>query len=455
MKAASTSASIEEALEAFFTAHPEIRTERALVAVSGGGDSMGLLHGLLAAVPQASERLCVVHVDHGLRPDAAEDARFVAEAAHALDLPCEVVTVQVRGAGGVQAAARRARRAALEHVAGRHRVRWIYLAHTLDDQAETVLLRLLRGAGPGGLRGMAEVDPPWLRPLLGVARATIRRWLAARGIAHREDPSNRDPRYERTRIRHEVLPRLEALQPRVREALARHAALVREEDALLEGLAARLAKKAAGPHGLLTATLRAAPRPLARRVLVAAWRAAHRGPVDPVEERHVDRLLEALESEGSARSFTLPGGVMASLSMGVLAFAFQAFPSVPVQRVGGPGTYALGAERVLRVVPWGGAEGGWEEGRPVGRVPASPLVLRGPKPGDRCWDGRRLAAILEQARIPVHARPAVPVLVDGAGRVVWAEGLVGMTEPALDGRPGGTWAVGVEPVPGGDSQARR
>jgi tRNA(Ile)-lysidine synthetase-like protein len=185
----------------------------------------------------------VLTVDHGLRPGSAADAAFVADHAKALGLPAVVRTLTAadlephRGAGP-EAAARAARYAALWPAADELGCAWLATGHTLDDQAETVLLQLLRGAGPDGLAGMAVRSGRLLRPLLGVRRAETRACCAAAGLAWREDPTNAGDAPLRNRVRHRLLPLLEELRPGAIQTLARTATLAADEQAWLAPLVA-------------------------------------------------------------------------------------------------------------------------------------------------------------------------------------------------------------------------
>jgi tRNA(Ile)-lysidine synthase len=217
---------------AFDAAMARLSPEGALgAAVSGGGDSTALMQlaagrGLLSAVAT---------VDHGLRDGSAGEAAAVARAAAALGLPHETLRWEWDGSGNLQAAARDARRRLLAEWAGRRGLSWVLLGHTLDDQAETLVMRLARGSGVEGLSAMEEAAPPFLRPLLGVRRAALRGWLTARGVAWAEDPANDDPRFERVRARRALdalgldparLAHTAARMARAREGLERRAVAV-------------------------------------------------------------------------------------------------------------------------------------------------------------------------------------------------------------------------------------
>lgn len=205
-----------------------------VLGLSGGADSLALAAALAFEAPKAGIRAVAVVVDHGLQEGSDAVAARAADAARALGLAAETVRVEVGGDGGPEAAARDARRAALRAAAHRHRATGILLAHTLDDQAETVLLGLARGSGATSLAGMAPASGDdgvtWLRPLLGLRRETTRAVCAAEGLEPWEDPHNVDERYTRVRVRRSVLPVLEReLGPGVAEALARTAEQLRED----------------------------------------------------------------------------------------------------------------------------------------------------------------------------------------------------------------------------------
>jgi tRNA(Ile)-lysidine synthetase-like protein len=213
------------------------------VAVSGGADSLALLHALRALAGPRGWRLAVVSVDHGLRPGSAGDAAFVADHAKALGLPVQVANLgpadlEPHRRAGPEGAARAARYAALWPAADELGCHWLATGHTLDDQAETVLLQLLRGTGPDGLAGMAVRGGRLLRPLLGTRRAETRACCAAAGLEWREDPTNAGDEPLRNRVRQRLLPLLEELRPGAALALARTAALAADERAWLDPLVA-------------------------------------------------------------------------------------------------------------------------------------------------------------------------------------------------------------------------
>ena len=222
-----------------------------LVALSGGPDSLALAAALAFEAPRAGFPAGAIIVDHALQSGSAEVAAHAAAQARELGLdPVLVERVEVAGAaargqaptGGPEAAARTARYAAFQRAQVTTGATHILLAHTLDDQAETVLLGLARGSGPGSLSGMSPVNGAYLRPLLSIPRRTVHRSLADQGLEAWHDPQNDDPAYARVRVRQTVLPLLEAeLGPGIAEALARTADALREDDEALDALAAEWA----------------------------------------------------------------------------------------------------------------------------------------------------------------------------------------------------------------------
>lgn len=206
-----------------------------LVALSGGTDSLALAAATAFEAPRLGLRAVSVTIDHGLQEGSREAAASAASAAEALGLEAQIVPVTVGQDGGPEAAARDARYRALADAASDASAVAVLLGHTLDDQAETVLLGLGRGSGAASLAGMAparadERGTLWLRPLLGVRRATTRAFCADSGLEPWDDPHNVDPRFARVRVRERVLPVLEAeLGPGIAEALARTAEQLRED----------------------------------------------------------------------------------------------------------------------------------------------------------------------------------------------------------------------------------
>jgi tRNA(Ile)-lysidine synthase len=255
----------------------------------------------------------VVIVDHGLQSGSAAVARAAAAQAHALGAQViEVVPVRVDGSGGPEAAAREARRRALSETAQRLGAAAVLLAHTRDDQAETVLLGLARGSGARSLGGMRPRDGLWRRPLLGTDAACTRTVCTSLGLDWWEDPHNVDTSFARVRVRQHLLPELERhLGPGVAGALARTADLLRDDADALDTLSADLARTATAADGALDVrALAAAPAALRTRVLRSAALAAGCPATDLtwVHVAALDRLVTAWHGQAGV---DLPGSVVA------------------------------------------------------------------------------------------------------------------------------------------------
>jgi tRNA(Ile)-lysidine synthase len=275
-----------------------------LVACSGGPDSLALAFGAFRAATTQGRQLTAVVVDHGLQPGSAavaEQARDQLCGLGYADVAVVPVRIQASDPGGPEAAARRARYAALRAEAATRRAT-IWLAHTLDDQAESVLLGLARGSGPRSLAGMAPRATGLVRPLLSLRRTVTEQACTELGLDPWRDPQNTDPRYARVRVRSRVLPMLEAeLGPGVAEALARTAALARDDADLLDQLAAEADP---GTDTLDCAELLALPAALRSRV-VRRWLLRH--GADEATMQHVgmvDALLTEWHGQGPV---DLPG----------------------------------------------------------------------------------------------------------------------------------------------------
>ena len=223
-------------------ASPGLTQPLVLVALSGGPDSLALAAAVAFEAPRAGLRAGAVVVDHGLQNGSADVAARAAQQARDLGLaPVLIERVVVAATGGPEAAARAARYAALERAASEFGAAAVFLAHTLDDQAETVLLGLARGSGAASLQGMAAVRGRYRRPLLGIRRATTVQACADAGLEPWTDPQNADPAFARVRVRMSVLPLLEReLGPGVAEALARTAEQLREDSDALDTFADEL-----------------------------------------------------------------------------------------------------------------------------------------------------------------------------------------------------------------------
>ncbi|WIY05010.1 tRNA lysidine(34) synthetase TilS [Amycolatopsis mongoliensis] len=286
------------------------------VAVSGGADSLALCEATAYVGHHRGHRVRALVVDHGLQEGSAKIAGDAAAAAKSLGADeAEVRRVDVTGPGGPEAAARKARYRAL---AGHDLV---LLGHTLDDQAETVLLGLGRGSGPRSLAGMRPHDPPWGRPLLAVPRATTRAACAELGVEPWDDPHNAEPRFTRVRLRTEVLPLLEdVLNGGVSGALARTASQLREDSEALDTMADMIFTRAGGSEGLDAGVLAAEPAAIRRRVIRRWLLQSGVRELTDAHLRAVDDLVARWRGQGGV---WLPGNLEARRAHGRLCVISQ------------------------------------------------------------------------------------------------------------------------------------
>jgi tRNA(Ile)-lysidine synthase len=312
-----------------------------VVAVSGGADSTALLLALdeLLRAGRLKLKLTIAHLNHNLRAEAARaDALWVSALAGKLGYEIEQGSVEVRqraleNADNLEQAARRARYEFLGAAARTAGARAVLTAHTMDDQAETLLMRLLRGSGIDGLGGMETLrkleagggDVLLMRPLLNWARrSSTEEYCRARDVAFRTDEMNDDERCTRVRVRKHLLPLLRTFNARAVEALARSAMLLREDAAIVNHAAALLLTQATQsatndgqPPLLRVSVLRAAPAALRRRA-IRQWIAAGRGSLRRLEMVHLLAIEGLLAGERGGRIIELPGGATVSRKRGLL-----------------------------------------------------------------------------------------------------------------------------------------
>ena len=277
-----------------------------LVACSGGADSLALAAATAFVAPRLNLRPGLLTVDHGLQEGSAARAEAVVRwAENAGFAPAQALKVTVEGPGGPEAAARNVRYAALEEVAT---TTTVLLGHTRDDQAETVLLALARGAGPRGLSGMPVKRGIFVRPLLDISRADTRKACAAENLAPWEDPHNTDSAYARSRVRRDALPALiAALGPAVVDNLARTATQLATDNMHLDALAATALAEARTPNGLDLARLKELPTAIRTRVL-HSWARELGVPGSALSHRHVEAMDALVTNWHGQGPVSLPGG---------------------------------------------------------------------------------------------------------------------------------------------------
>ncbi len=403
-----------------------------LVAVSGGPDSIALLVALAELARTGGWRVTAAHVDHGLRgPEGATERAAVATVAASLGVALVERRLALTPGSGLEVRARRARRRALVSMAEQAGATRIALGHTADDQAETVLLRLLRGAGRGGLGAMRAARGRLLRPLLASTRADVRHFLADRRVAFALDRSNAELRHARNRLRRLVMPILAAeFNPRVGPALAALAARLHDEDDLLEALAAAR-RDGLVEDGRLAVAVADEPPALGRRI-VRAW--LENGTRAGVTAEHVERVLALTRSTGRgtvglphAAHVLREGSHLVRRGSERPAAAF-CLSIVPGGEAADPGTGWRLWLSPPRPCAGHDAQGG-DPSRAAFDAEAlgESLLVRSRRPGDRIHlqgiGTRKLQDVLVDAKVPRERRPGVPLL-ESAGQILWVAGVV-------------------------------
>jgi tRNA(Ile)-lysidine synthase len=405
--------------------------ETVVAALSGGADSVALLDVLASLAAPQGFRVVAAHLDHQLRPGSGEDVAFCVELCGRLGVDLKTGTADVRAraareGGGLEAAARAERYVFLRMVQRSERAVAIAVAHTRDDQAETVLLRLLRGAGPSGLAGMRPRSGDLIRPLLAFGRGDVLGHLRARGLAWREDPTNADPSLAaRNRVRHELIPYLEThFNPRVRETLARTASVLAEEAALETTLAPTPGVEAVGDAAVVSRRGLAAAAPAAARSAVREA-LARAGGLRGVGLVHVDRIVQLARKDGaSGRRVALPGRREAAVHFDEVRIGAASAPAPTFEMpLAVPGSVDLPAGGTLSARPARGPAGA-RGASVVVAVPGEDLAVRTRRPGDRVRAGGRemsLKRFLMDRRVPAADRAGLPLVAAGP-RVVWMPG---------------------------------
>jgi tRNA(Ile)-lysidine synthase len=400
-----------------------------VLGLSGGADSTALADALCRLGRRTGLRVVAAHLDHGLRPGSARDAELCQTLCDSLQIPLRRGTADVahrrqRDGGGLEEAARLERRAFLDEVRQSEGARFVVLAHTRDDQAETVLLRLLRGAGSRGLSAMRIRSGHLLRPLLDLSRQDVLAHLRARGLSWSDDPTNADRALLRNRVRHELLPYLEtSFNPAIRESLARTAAVLAEETDVLDAVTVpEVRENPDGSASLLLSDLRAVPAGVARLAVRRALTA--NGGLRGIGLSHIERILALVSSPfPSGRRVALSGGREAVFHFDELRIAPKEGRQAPfAMPLGVPGRAVLpdGSALVAEMVAAPAAPATDD----VIELPAGDLQVRTRRPGDRVHaQGRDLSLrrFLVERRVPAAQRERIPVVACG-DQVVWVAG---------------------------------
>ncbi|TDB37683.1 MAG: tRNA lysidine(34) synthetase TilS [Actinobacteria bacterium] len=417
-----------------------------LALVSGGADSVALLRLLAAGDLGDLAGLSALHVNHLLRGDAADaDAAFVEALCAQLGVPCTVVRFDVAAYAeaeglNLEDAGRRIRyrfaeseldsrcaAASLSPLRGR-----IAVAHTLDDQAETFLMRLVTGAGPGGLRAIGPVRGRVVRPLIGARRADILGYLTGLGQHWREDATNADTSRLRSWVRHDLLPLAQSRNPAFAETLARNVRILAEEDTLLSEMASAFSRDFASfEEGRLTfetAQMRTLSRPMARRTVREALLRAF-PDASRLEAAHVEALVDGLAIEGFAHD--LPFGLRAVDEYGRLCLSRRddiASPVAPclLEWPGRCDLGELGSIEAALSTPQGVSDDPFSAYVDADAL-TGPLTVDGPRDGDRMTPlgmtgTKKLSDLLVDVKVPKRLRASIPVIRDGE-RIVWVAGV--------------------------------
>jgi len=413
-----------------------------LVAVSGGVDSIVLLHVLRNLVSELGLSLVVAHLDHGWRANSDEDARFTASVAEDAGIPFlterldEATTAALRGLGR-EGVAREARREFLLRAAESIGATRIATGHTADDRAETILYNLTRGAGSAGISGIDPVNEPFVRPLISVPRSDVLAFAEQGDLAWREDETNSDLSLDRNRIRHRVLPELAEINPRAVEAICRageHATAARAAEALLVSILwpEVTVCEEAGDVRLSRTGLASLPREVRALLLREAFRRV-RGDLNGIERQHTETIVALTEPNGRHSTIDLPRlhARVDRSTLNLSAFPFPKSPSwkTPVS-LGRTAFTERGFALDLRIPEGETAEVAVSDRNveiaDADRI-AFPLHVRNRRIGDRFTplgmdQPVKLKDFLINERVPFFDRDDVPLLCDRE-KILWIVGV--------------------------------
>jgi len=417
--------------------------DRIVVAVSGGPDSVCLLDVLSCLSPDLQVGLVVAHFDHGLRSDEDQDeTRFVASLAAVRNLPFETKSARLDARGGsLEDRARRARYRFLEEVRRRFSAEKIALGHQRNDQAETVLMRLLRGSGTGGLSGIAPIrDGRVIRPILELSRNEIETYLGDRGLSFKTDPTNQDERFLRNRIRSRMIPSLEQYQPQVIDILAQTADILREDHEYLEKVARewldqRMRTQRTGSVEIDVAEFLELPPAIGKRVIRHCIDHMGEG-LSGVTWRHINAVCQLAGGKRSQGTVRLPKGLVVQRTYGRLSFGKGSLPTPEdyLYILKGPGRYHIkDVSSSLFVEEMCGRLPSFHKGDPWtayfdARKISYPLVLRNFKPGDKfvplgMHGHKKVKDFFIDRKLPRPVRSRLPILLSGES-ILWVCGMM-------------------------------
>lgn len=407
-----------------------------LAAVSGGPDSMAMLHVLVELADGLGIRLAVAHLDHGLRQESREDAVFVAEAANALGIECITGRVELaetmRGSGeNIQAAAREARYEFLADTAERLGANRIAVGHTVDDQAETYLMRELRGSGAHGLAGIPPVRGSIIRPLIDASRDDVMAYLEEHSISYVTDPTNLKPKYLRNKVRLELMPVLKGYNPNIARTLARSADILRDEDLFMDGYAESLLPGLIASDGGWVVSLAgpgwAGLPPAVKRRVVRLLAGRLKGDRLGIGYEHVEGALGVLDAGATGRGMDLPGGVRVESSYGMPVFYRpDGMPSGFEYPLPVPGEVDIPGIGRIVAGHTPDAHDGVVALFDMDRL-TGPLAVRSRRPGDRFNPAgmsgtRKLKEFFIDIKLSRIGRARTPILTCG-GEIAWVVGI--------------------------------
>ena len=422
--------------------------DRVVVAVSGGPDSVALLHALCELRRELEVKLIVAHLDHRMRPNSREDARFVAKLAKSLKLPAVSraidvpALIQSKGLSPEEGA-RVARYRFLREVAKEQNANAVALGHTLNDRVETFFINLLRGAGLEGLAGMPpvrhECNLRYIRPLIECTREEVLSFLKERGLSYREDPTNRDLRYLRNRVRWELLPLVQKLSSTALEAVARaseiarlaHEHLQRHVEELWPSLTVR---ERSGGIALDRRKLAALDEIIQEYLTREAIKRV-KGDLRGIDAEHIERVLDEIKKPRSGAQVTLPGGLRVDFEPERVIFARQGAFEKPRAfcyelKLGVNELPEIGWRFELEALEGSHPPQPDEEDRLEARIDwgtiAWPLVVRNRRPGDRfrplgLGGTKKLQDFFTDEKVPRAQRDRIPIVCDQRG-ILWVVG---------------------------------
>ena len=411
-----------------------------VAGVSGGSDSMALLFALLDLREfYPGTEVVVSHVNHGLRGgESDEDAEFVREAAERLGFSFECVRADTEGFRkkhglSLEDAARELRYRFFNEILAKHSAQRIATAHTLNDQAETVIMRFIRGSGSQGLAGIRPLSGNIIRPLINVTKLEAREYLQSKSVSWREDSTNSSDEFLRNRVRNELIPLLESYNPAVEQVLSRVAAVCAAEADFISAEADKRFRKIARviAEGVFGDTEKLLGEPQAIRLSVMRKSIlAVKGDLNSVSAKHLFSIDEVLRSGESSAEVNLPGGVVFHMGHGVFFFAREEnFLEFPTTEIRSHGTHRVSRDLAVTVELtddaslWAEEEVGYFAPEKI----SFPLKLRSFSDGDRfiplgMKGTRKLKDFFIDCKIPRFLRKKVPVFETRDG-IIWTGGL--------------------------------